>query len=37
MKSIADGKTYRMPATIDDPQILPEIETALQRLGYART
>ncbi len=37
MKSIADGKTYRLPATIDDPAILPEIEEALQRLGYART
>jgi propionyl-CoA synthetase len=36
MKSIADGKSYRMPATIDDPAILAEIETALHRLGYAR-
>ena len=35
MKSIADGTSYRMPATIDDPAILPEIEAALQRLGYA--
>jgi propionyl-CoA synthetase len=35
MKSIADGKTYKMPATIDDPAILAEIEAALQRLGYA--
>ena len=36
MKSIADGKPYKMPATIDDPAILAEIEAALQRLGYAR-
>ncbi|RKT44597.1 propionyl-CoA synthetase [Thiocapsa rosea] len=36
MKSIADGKDYRMPATIDDPSILEEIETALGTIGYAR-
>ena len=36
MKSIADGKDYRMPATIDDPAILEEIETALGTIGYAR-
>jgi propionyl-CoA synthetase len=36
MKSIADRTPYRMPATIDDPSILAEIEAALQRLGYAR-
>ena len=35
MKAIADGKAYRVPATIDDPAILGEIEAALQRLGYA--
>jgi propionyl-CoA synthetase len=35
MKKIADGQEYRMPATIDDPAILPEIEAALRRLGYA--
>jgi propionyl-CoA synthetase len=35
MKSIADGKAYRTPATIDDPAILVEIEAALQRMGYA--
>jgi propionyl-CoA synthetase len=35
MRSIADGKPYKMPATIDDPAILGEIETALQRMGYA--
>jgi propionyl-CoA synthetase len=36
MKSIADGRQYKVPATIDDPAILAEIEAALQRLGYAR-
>jgi propionyl-CoA synthetase len=35
MKCIADGKEYRLPATIDDPAILGEIEAALQRMGYA--
>ncbi|EGV19874.1 propionyl-CoA synthetase [Thiocapsa marina] len=36
MKSIADGKDYRMPATIDDPAILEEIQTALGKIGYAK-
>jgi propionyl-CoA synthetase len=36
MKSIADGKQYKVPATIDDPAILAEVEAALQRMGYAR-
>ncbi len=36
MKSIADGKQYKMPATIDDPAILGEIEEALQGIGYAK-
>jgi propionyl-CoA synthetase len=36
MKSIADGKAHKVPATIDDPVILEEIETALQGLGYAK-
>ncbi|MEM7318340.1 MAG: propionate-CoA ligase PrpE [Pseudomonadota bacterium] len=35
MVSIADGKDYKMPATIDDPAILDEIRLALQGLGYA--
>jgi propionyl-CoA synthetase len=35
MKSIAEGRSYRVPATIDDPAILAEIEAALQRMGYA--
>jgi len=35
MVSIADGKPYKMPATIDDPAILDEIREALQSVGYA--
>jgi propionyl-CoA synthetase len=35
MKSIADGKDYRLPATIDDPAILDEIDAALSAIGYA--
>jgi propionyl-CoA synthetase len=33
MKKIADGETWQMPATIDDPAILDEIGTALERKG----
>ena len=36
MKSIADGKEYKVPATIDDPAILEEIEEALKAIGYAK-
>ncbi len=36
MKKIADGQEYKMPATIDDPSILAEIEKALQTIGYAQ-
>jgi propionyl-CoA synthetase len=36
MKAIADAKAYKIPATIDDPAILVEIEAALARLGYAK-
>ena len=35
MRSIADSEEYRVPATIDDPEVLKEIEHALQLLGYA--
>ena len=35
MVSIADGKPYKMPATIDDPAILDEITQALRGLGLA--
>ena len=34
MVSIADGKDYKLPATIDDPAILEEITEALKTLGY---
>ncbi|MDJ1006857.1 MAG: propionyl-CoA synthetase [Paracoccaceae bacterium] len=34
MVKIADGAEYKIPATIDDPAILDEIRTALQRIGY---
>jgi propionyl-CoA synthetase len=36
MRRIADGEAYQVPPTIDDPAVLDEIKTALQRLGYAR-
>jgi propionyl-CoA synthetase len=36
MRRIADGETFRVPATIDDPAILEEIREALARLGYPR-
>ena len=34
MTRIADGEDYKMPATIDDPSVLPEIADALARLGF---
>ena len=36
MQKIADGKEYNMPATIDDPAILDEIEGALKDIGFAK-
>ena len=36
MVSIADGKDYRMPATIDDPAILDEIAAAVNTIGYPK-
>ncbi|KAE9627522.1 propionate-CoA ligase PrpE [Parasedimentitalea maritima] len=35
MVNIADGTTFKMPATIEDPSVLDEIKTALQTIGYA--
>jgi propionyl-CoA synthetase len=35
MVAIADGKPWKMPATIDDPAILDEITAALKTLGFA--
>ena len=34
MRSIAAGKEYRMPSTIDDPAILDEITETLNQMGY---
>jgi propionyl-CoA synthetase len=36
MQKIADGQDYKLPATIDDPAILPEIAEALGGVGYAK-
>jgi propionyl-CoA synthetase len=36
MQKIADGESYKIPATIDDPAILDEIASALVTLGYAK-
>ena len=36
MVKIADGESYKMPSTIDDPAILDEIAEALKTLGYPR-
>ena len=35
MRSIADGESWKVPATIDDPAILDEVTEALKSLGYA--
>jgi propionyl-CoA synthetase len=35
MQKIADSEDFNVPATIDDPIILDEIETALKTVGYA--
>jgi propionyl-CoA synthetase len=37
MVSIADGKAFKAPATIDDPAVLDEVRLALQNLGYAQS
>jgi len=37
MRAIADGEDYKMPATIDDPAILGEIDESLKRAGLAKT
>ncbi|MFB2593229.1 propionyl-CoA synthetase [Paracoccus sp. p4-l81] len=34
MVKIADGETYKMPATIEDPAVLDEITEALKTVGY---
>lgn len=37
IKKIADGVSYTVPATIDDPAILDEIKGILQEMGYPKT
>jgi propionyl-CoA synthetase len=34
MQKIANGEAYKVPPTIDDPQILSEIAEALARIGF---
>jgi propionyl-CoA synthetase len=34
MRKIADGESYKVPSTIDDPTVLPEIEAAVGSIGY---
>jgi propionyl-CoA synthetase len=36
MRRIADGEDYPLPATIDDPAVLGEINAALANAGYAK-
>jgi propionyl-CoA synthetase len=36
MAKIADGETFKTPATIDDPVILEEIGAALRTVGFAK-
>ena len=37
IKKIADGVSYTVPATIDDPAILDEIKVTLKEMGYPKT
>ncbi|XXK21167.1 propionyl-CoA synthetase [Arenicellales bacterium nBUS_48] len=37
VRAIADGKEWKMPATIDDPEILTEITESLLTIGYPRS
>jgi propionyl-CoA synthetase len=37
MVKIADGAKWSMPATIDDPAVLKEIEASLKEIGYPRS
>lgn len=36
MRSMADGKAWNMPSTIEDQSVLPEIEEAIKALGYPK-
>lgn len=33
MRRIADGEEYRIPSTIDDPDVLREVEEAVKRIN----
>ena len=35
MRKIADSEEFKVPATIEDPDVLTEVESALKTLGYA--
>jgi propionyl-CoA synthetase len=37
MRKIADGESYKVPSTIDDPAVLPEIEAAVGSIGYGKS
>jgi propionyl-CoA synthetase len=37
IQKIADNKAWKMPATIDDPKILDEMEEALNTIGLAKS
>jgi len=36
IQKIADNKEYKIPATIDDPDILTEMEESLAKIGYGK-
>jgi propionyl-CoA synthetase len=36
IQKIADNEAYKVPATIDDPAILGEMQAALEGIGYAK-
>jgi propionyl-CoA synthetase len=36
IKKIADGLDYRIPPTIEDPQVLNEIAANLRAMGHLR-
>ncbi|MGB0382828.1 MAG: propionyl-CoA synthetase [Alphaproteobacteria bacterium] len=36
IQKMADGEAFRMPATIEDPDVLNDIETCLKQLGFAK-
>ncbi len=35
MRSIADGKEWKVPATIDEPAVLDEIAETLKSMGFS--